>query len=263
MRDILAHACAMKRLVRSLVANWIMPFIDPRALASVVRLPWFIRSWHQYRSRSVGEVVRLSDARPCLTDRVAQTPFDPHYFYQAAWLSRRLSDTNPTLHVDVGSSVQMLGVLSAHVPTVFVDYRPLNAQLSRLHPLAATITQLPFATASIGSLSSLHVLEHIGLGRYGDSVDPLGTQLAAAELARVLRPGGRLFVSVPVGRERVCFNAHRIFSPATIRRFFEGLHAARFGLVDDQGEFHAVADPVQADRLDYGCGFFEFVKVTD
>lgn len=252
----------MKHLIRSLAANWIVPFVDPRALASVLRLPGFFRSWYAYRSRSPDETVRLVDARPCLGDRVAQTPFDSHYFYQAAWLARRLGETKPPLHVDIGSSVQMLGVLSAQVPTVFIDYRPLNVQLSQLYPLAGTITRLPFADATIDSLSSLHVLEHIGLGRYGDPVDPSGTQRAAAELTRVLRPGGRLLVSVPVGRERVCFNAHRVFSPATIRRYFAGLDAVQFGMVDDQGKFHAAVNPAHADRLHYGCGLFEFVKVT-
>ena len=102
------------------------------------------------------------------------------------------------------------------MPFVFVDYRPLRAIMQGFQPIGGDLTRLPFATHSISSLSCLHVIEHIGLGRYGDPIDPLGTAKAAAELERVLRPNGRLLLTTPVGRERVQFNAHRIFAPATI-----------------------------------------------
>lgn len=154
----------------------------------------------------------------------------------------------------------MLNVLSAGTKIVFVDYRPLKVQLSNLSPLGGDIVRLPFHTGSITSLSCLHVLEHVGLGRYGDLINPLGSQLAAAELQRVLAIGGRLFVSVPVGRERVCFNAHRVFSPGTVRGFFQELRLEAFSLVDDAGQFNEEVPPEAAVDLDYGCGLFEFVK---
>lgn len=112
----------------------------------------------------------------------------------------------------------MISVLSANVKTIFVDYRPLRARLSNLVPLGGDIIRLPFRTGSVTSLSCLHVLEHVGLGRYGDPINPDGSRLAARELQRVLKPGGTLFLSVPVGRERVCFNAHRVFSSNTLQR---------------------------------------------
>ena len=65
--------------------------------------------------------------------------------------------------------------------------------------------------------------EHIGLGRYGDPLDPLGTRKAAAELQRVLAPGGQLLFSLPVGRPRVEFNAHRVHDPHEVASWFDGL----------------------------------------
>src|SRR5262249_34943075 len=119
---------------------------------------------------------------------------------------------------------------------------------------------LPFADGGIPSLSCLHVIEHIGLGRYGDPLDPSGAERAAKELQRVLAPGGRLYLSTPVGRERVCFNAHRVFAPDTIVRIFSDLKPPHFAYVDDDGALHTSAAPDDARSLDYGCGLFRFAK---
>jgi SAM-dependent methyltransferase len=250
----------MRGRARDLARRWVLPFVDPRQLVSIALLPRFLLEWRAYRRRARDQSVRLSDAYPCLTDRSAHTPFDPHYFFQAAWLARRISATRTARHVDVGSSVAMIGVLSALTAVVFVDYRPLRARLPGLASVAANATRLPFADASLDSISSLHVIEHVGLGRYGDPIDPHGSRSAARELARVLRPGGRLFLSVPVGRERVCFNAHRVFAAETIVSLLGGLRLEGFALVDDEGRFTQNAALEAARGLDYGCGLFEFTK---
>jgi hypothetical protein len=67
-------------------------------------------------------------------------------------------------------------------------------------------------------------------------------------------------VSTPIGRERVCFNAHRVFSHGTLLSLFSGLELQSFSLVDDRGMFHPAATPPQADACDYGCGMFHFRK---
>ena len=250
----------MTSVFKGFARRWVLPFADPRQLASLVLLPKFFLELKRYRSLAAGEFVAWHDAYPCLSDRVTRTPFDPHYFYQGGWLARRLSLTKPTVHVDVGSSVAMVSVLSAGVPIVFLDYRPLAVKLSGLQSVAGNVTNLPFASNSLSSLSSLHVIEHVGLGRYGDPLDSTGTRRAAGELERVLQPGGRLFLSVPVGRERVCFNAHRVHAPRTIQSFLPALRVHSFAFVDDAGRFSEDAPFEAASDLEYGCGMFEFVK---
>jgi hypothetical protein len=221
MRQLLAcfGGQTMNAGFRNFMRNWVLPFVDPRQVASLALLPRFLVEFREYRSRSERERVRLLDAYPRLTDRVAHTPFDPHYFYQGAWLARRLRHADPAFHVDAGSSVLMVSVLSAQVPIWFVDYRPLQVDLPGLRCIAGSVTALPFSDASIESLSSLHVIEHIGLGRYGDPLDPQGSINAAHELQRVLKPGGRLYLSVPVGRERVFQRASRIHTTEHYRIF--------------------------------------------
>jgi SAM-dependent methyltransferase len=191
---------------------------------------------------------------------MAYTPFDAHYFYQAAWLGRRLEESRPKDHVDIGSSVIVIGVLSAIVRTIFVDFRPLTAKLTNLCSIAADILFLPFESDSVRSVSCLHVIEHIGLGRYGDQIDPEGSIKAARELERILKPGGRLYLSVPVGRERVCFNAHRVFSPTKIKELFCSLSLTEFSWVDDQDRFKKQQELESANGFNYGCGMFAFEK---
>ena len=243
-----------------MLLRWGAAFLTPRVATNLLQLPVYLSDWRRYKKSAPKQNVALTDSYPCLADRVIATPFDPHYFFQAAWLARQLHDATPPLHVDIGSSVMMINVLSACVKTAFVDYRPLHVRLSNLSSIAGNIVQLPFRDSSISSISCLHVIEHVGLGRYGDPLNPDGSQLAAAELQRVLQPDGRLFLSVPVGRERVCFNAHRVHAPSTIQSYVPALRLESFSLVDDAGQFREDVPFQAATHLEYGCGMFEFVK---
>lgn len=247
---------AFKQLIRNLA----LMALYPRPLIGLAYIPRYFRHWRRFSQLSQGERLSFADAYPSLGDWVATTPFDPHYFFQAAWLARQLASAPPARHLDIGSDVKLIGTLSAFVPTEFMDFRPLEASLPDLECTQGDILALPMADGSVPSLSCLHVVEHIGLGRYGDPIDPQGSRKALAELARVLAPGGHLFLSVPVGRERICFNAHRVFAPETIVALSGPLALRSFALVDDAGRFWPDADPGQAHGLDYGCGMFVLEK---
>lgn len=124
---------------------------------------------------------------------------------------------------------------------------------------------LPFANGTLRSLSCMHVVEHIGLGRYGDPLDPDGDLKAAAELHRVLAPGGNLLFVVPVGRPRIVFNAHRVYSFAQVRHCFASLNLVEFVLIADNAiETGPLAGATEelTNRQEYGCGCFWFQKPT-
>ena len=246
--------------MQKLFRRWISLFIDPRLVLALPNLPRYARDWMVFRRQQGDMAAPWRDTFPRLDDRLSKTPFDPHYFFQGNWLARRLALNPPRQHVDIGSSVLTIGVLSAHVPTIFVDYRPLAARQSGLTPVGGDITCLPFRDASFESVSCLHVIEHIGLGRYGDPLDAKGASRAANELQRVLSPSGKLFLSTPIGRERVCFNAHRVFSVTTVLAMFSQLRLVEFSYVDDGGRLYQDVSPDSIPLLDYGCGFFEFTK---
>jgi len=106
----------------------------------------------------------------------------------------------------------------------------------------------------------MHVVEHVGLGRYGDPLDPEGDLKAMAELRRVLEPGGNLLFVVPVGQPRVMFNAHRIYAYEQVMEAFGDLLLQEFSLIPDSGppRIEIVADPTQVANMHYGCGCFWF-----
>lgn len=234
---------------------------------AVMGLPRFVRDWTRYRmdSRRSRHPIPMGALYPVLTDyRETAGTAQGHYFHQDLWAARRIHDAAPATHLDVGSRIDgFVSHVLAFMPVDIVDVRPLSSDVEGLGFVQCDATTMSaWRDGSIESLSSLHAVEHFGLGRYGDPVNPDGPFDAMASFARVLRPGGRLYFSVPVGRERVEYNAHRIFSPGTILTTFSaaGLTLLRFCAVDDAGRFVADADPADFEGADYSCGLFEFTK---
>lgn len=123
------------------------------------------------------------------------TPFDPHYLFHTSWAARLLAKNRPTIHYDYASDIRFATMVSAFVPVVFSDYRPLQVDLNGLKCKSADLIKLEESSGSIRSLSCMHVIEHIGLGRYADALDPLGDIKAIGELKRVLAPGG-IYISL-------------------------------------------------------------------
>ena len=243
------------------VYHWIVQFLDPiRALRTPHSLIWYMQDWQSYASLPDAEPIRFIDSYPQLHDRTGTTGIDAHYFYTNGWAMRRIVAQQPVHHVDIGSQTMFVNLLSAVLPVTFVDYRPLEANIEGLNNCSGDILSLPFADGSIASLSCLHVAEHIGLGRYGDPLNPEGTRQACAELQRVLEPGGNLYFVLPVGSPRVCFNAHRIHAPQTIVEYFARLQLVEFSGVHDEGHYieRVSLDEFASSR--YACGMFWFQK---
>jgi len=202
-----------------------------------------------------------ADRSPCLTDRTPQTSFDAHYIYHCAWAARILSGIRPVYHVDLGSSLNFVTQVSAFIPMAFFDIRPPMIRLDGLNVGDANLTALPFPDGALPSVSCMHVIEHIGLGRYGDALDPCGDLKAIAELRRVVAPAGWLLFVVPVGRPRIAFNAHRIYAHHQVIEAFGGWPLEKYALVTDPGPAtRLVADASMelSDSQRYGCGCFLF-----
>jgi hypothetical protein len=132
--------------------------------------------------------------------------------------------------------------------------------LENLDSKKGSILSIPFKDNSVNSLSCLHVAEHIGLGRYGDPLDPLGTKKACKELSRVLAINGKLYFSLPIGNPRVCFNAHRIHSVKQIIAYFKDLELVEFSGIDDECKFKTDIDLSELEGANYACGLFLFTK---
>lgn len=194
--------------------------IDPRLVIRAVRgIPRFLLTLKKYRRGGPqhGFPLVWRCLCPVLVDFFGEAVnLDRHYFYQDLWAARTLFIRKPSHHVDVGSRIDgFVAHVLTFMPVTVVDVRPLTAQVPGLSFIQDDASNLSaFRENTVESLSSLHALEHFGLGRFGDEVDPSAWFQAIQTFARVLRPCGHLYLSVPVGRERVEFNAHRVFSPA-------------------------------------------------
>lgn len=239
--------------------NVVVPFRKGRLVHLLMRMPRLYGEWKMFR-RSSPNSARLIDWFLQPDDATETTPFDPHYFYQSAWAAGNISHQKPPRHIDVGSQIDLIAPLSGFVEVDFVDLRPLAASLPGLRCVKGSVLSLPYADSSVLSLSCLHVIEHIGLGRYGDPIDADGTKKACKELQRVLAKHGHLYVTAPIGKERVEFNAHRVYSPGRILQFFNELQLVQFSCVDDRGLYRRDAEPSACTDFIYGLGLFHFTR---
>lgn len=180
----------------------------PRTFASLPRYAVELRRYRQLELAQVGHHSKLR-LYPCLDDAHPSQAVNDFYFYQDCWAARQVFQERPPFLVDVGSTVLLVGILSQFAPCISVDIRPIEANLAGLSSKSGSVLQLPFADCEVPCLTTMCVLEHIGLGRYGDPLDPLGTEKAVAEIKRIIKPGGIVVYSVPVGPNMTEFNANR------------------------------------------------------
>lgn len=239
---------------------------DPRKLLRSLRgLPRFIRDLFRFRAGYSGRLELL----PCLHDWYAEAgTTKDEYFWQDLVVARMICAARPERHVDIGSRVDgfVAHVASFRDIEIF-DIRPITTRIPGvLFKQADLMAADAPLTEYCDSLSCLHALEHFGLGRYGDPVDPKGYESGLRNMARILRPNGCFYLSVPVGIERVEFNANRIFDPQTIVDVADANHLTlrSFSVFSaDKGlrEIELTRESLAAiGQLRYNLGIFTFEK---
>ena len=233
-------------------------------------LPSFCADWFKYQKLAshLPKPLRLKikDIFPILTDRIANAGVaEGHYFYQDLWAAKKIFQNRPVRHLDVGSRIDgFVAHLLTFMAVEVIDIRPISGKVDGLTMIQDDATLLPrIPSNSVPSLSSLHVAEHLGLGRYLDPIDPFACFKFMQSLQRVLAPGGRLYFSVPIGRERVEFNAHRVFAVETILEQFSDLALVSFSFIGDDGVIRKDTHVFALPKSDMACGLFEFTKPAD
>jgi Caenorhabditis protein of unknown function, DUF268 len=213
--------------------------------------PFILKDYLAYRSKDTTRRFKIpfASVMPCLFENTPYTRFDTHYIYHTAWAARKVREIDASSHTDISSILYFSAIISAFKEVHFYDYRPASLNLTGLTSSSADLLMLPFPDNSIASLSCMHTVEHVGLGRYGDTIDPEGDVRAAKELARVTKKGGSLLFVVPVGKPKIQFNAHRIYSYDMV-------------IPDDALTVGIINNAAKSDvnKQKYGCGCFWFVK---
>jgi SAM-dependent methyltransferase len=254
----------MKKFLRKFagfIYRMIIPAVEPIGFLLVIpRYGVFLIDLLKFYLKKDAPNFKLLDLHPILNDKTTLTGFDPQYFYQGVWAFEKVYKSKVVEHVDVGSQTNFVSFLTAVTQVKFVDIRPLEVKLDNFVSIKGSILDMPFSDNAINSLSCLHVAEHIGLGRYGDPIDPLGTIKACAELSRVLAPNGSLYFSLPIGKPRTCFNAHRVHSIDQILDYFKELELIELIVIDDHGKFIEHPGLHDYDNAIYSGGMFHFKK---
>ncbi len=233
--------------------------IKPGFIKRTSALFSFFSDYLKYRKMNENSLftIKSADLFPRIYDKTTNHEIDPVYFIQGSWCARKVFENKPIKHVDIGSQALMVGIISQFTPTVMVDIRPLTISLPGLSFTSGDITHLPFKDAEISSLSSICVIEHIGLGRYGDPLDQFGTEKSAKELIRVLAPGGNLYISVPIDDQgKVYFNAHRAFTRDHVISLFGTLK-----LIEEKYIYGKETIPLYDKSKGFGTGMYHFRKI--
>ncbi len=221
-------------------------------------LGWYFSDLFKYSSMEQNQVakIKFKDLLPQLADKTINNPVDYIYILQNAWACEKIFDIKPKRHVDVGSDIRAVTIISQFTPTTMVDIRGVDIKLDNLKFTKGSVLELPFEDESVESLSSICVVEHIGLGRYGDPIDPFGTEKSLIEIQRVVKRGGTILLSVPVSNENsVKFNAHREFQPA----YFIDL-LSDCNLVENKFIVKNMIKDSFSENDDNVVGLFQFIK---
>lgn len=257
----------MKEIARRFY--WILTYQLGLDLRKLFRFFWgiprYIKNWIAFSRLYSGRV----NFFPCLHDWYEEGGTTKNeYFWQDLYIARKIYSANPQKHIDVGSRVDgFVAHIASFRDIEVIDIRPVTSKIPGVTFKQADLMANNFSLSSqCDSLSCLHALEHFGLGRYGDPIDPQGYIKGLANMAALLKTGGTFYLATPVGRERVEFNAHRVFDPRSLLQVAEshGCSLAGFawftqgnGLIESKA---FLADIAILSEASYSLGIFTFTK---
>jgi SAM-dependent methyltransferase len=259
-----------KFLIRLYSTSRVFGFDPPRFVKAVRGLPAYYKELSELK-RQKGNDTTFSFGRSFLnlSDRFSEAgTMSGHYFHQDLLVAKKIFQANPKKHVDIGSR---LDGFVAHVAVFrqieILDIREQHSKVKNISFRKADLMQPQGMENYCDSISSLHAIEHFGLGRYGDPIDYFGYRKAIENITKILQPGGKFYFSVPIGKQRIEFNAHRVFSVSYLLDLFRDKFVINsFSFVNDKGDLfeNVELSPQEVNRnfnCHWGCGIFEMTKI--
>lgn len=242
-----------------------------RIFRAVKGIPMFILNYRILRTQLKSDKeFKIMSLNPQIADKYEPAGnLDKHYFLQDIYFAEKIFNSNPERHIDIGSRIDGF---SAHV-SVFreieiIDIRGLEVQHSNIKFIKADLLSIDEGFNSItDSISALHSIEHFGLGRYGDKIDSNGHLKAFEKIYFMLKKGGKFYFSTPIGKQRIEFDAHRVFSLDYLIRIFENRFIINeFSYIDDNGKLNLFPTIDESliktiNNSSYSCGLFTLTKI--
>lgn len=229
---------------------------------------FFEKDMEQYRERNKrgNFEIKKELLYPVIADKYAKAGYMGNYFWQDLWAARLVYKSGTKIHYDIGSRIDgfIAHLLAMDINVTLIDVRPFPGKVENLHTVVDDATNLSqLEDESIESMSALCSLEHFGLGRYGDPIEPEACFYCFKNIQKKLKQGGHLYISVPIGKERVEFNAHRVFYARTIVDCFDQMKLIELSCTSKRGiEYHISLSQYDNDfhKGRFRFGLFHFVK---
>lgn len=262
----------MKNIQRRIYNNFNSIGFNSRRFINFFReIPSFVKDYFRFKAQMnrIGEF-KYGNIFPVLDDKFAPSGImQGHYFHQDLLIARKIFENKPLKHIDIGSRID--GFV-AHVAVFreieIFDIRPQETNVKNIVYKQSDIMKIQNEMIDYcDSISSLHAIEHFGLGRYGDEIDANGHKVAIENIYKILKSGGRFYFSVPIGKQRVEFNAHRVFSLEYLMKILGNKFLINsFSYVDDLGNLVENAElsgeSISSNlNCQYGCGIFDLTKI--
>jgi len=152
----------------------------------------FKKDMEQYQllNKNKNFIIEKKYLYPCIYDKDENAGSLGHYFWQDLWASSLITEKNPEIHYDIGSRIDgfIAHLACQKKKIVLIDIRPLETKIDGVDFIQADATTLEnIESESIESLSALCSLEHFGLGRYGDPIDPNACFKSFESIERVMK----------------------------------------------------------------------------
>jgi SAM-dependent methyltransferase len=245
--------------------------IDPRRFITTLRgFYFYFQDYSEIKKqKGLDTTFKFGRSFPILDERFAESgAMSGAYFHQDLLVARKIFLSNPTRHIDIGSRIDgfVAHVASFREIEVF-DIRSQTSKVENVIFKQADLMNLPDDLINCcDSISSLHVIEHFGLGRYNDPINYFGYMNAIDNIYKILKTNGKFYFSVPIGEQRIEFNAHRVFDLSYLIELLTPIYRVdSFSYVNDKGDlFKDVALEENKIKTNFncnlGCGIFELTK---
>jgi SAM-dependent methyltransferase len=212
---------------------------------------------------------QIKKVLPNFFDRYDQAGSMPlHYFYQDLFIAQKIFKDNPDKHVDIGSRIDgFVAHIASFREIEIFDIREINQPIPSVKFVRADLMADNFNLKNYcDSVSSLHAIEHFGLGRYGDPININGHLIALKNINALLKSGGKFYFSTPIGPQRIEYDAHRVFRVSYLLHLFQpDYDLISFSYISDSNQFFPEVTLNESDiennfGCNYGCGIFEMKK---